>query len=48
MLEASYYRKLFFVPAKMLIPELMTLWTIDPFKLACLAEGRVPIAATAR
>lgn len=47
LLEATYCRELFFVPASLLIPELMTLWTADPFELACLAQGRVPIAAAA-
>ncbi|MBM4210214.1 MAG: pilus assembly protein [Gammaproteobacteria bacterium] len=47
LLEATYCRELFFAPANMLIPELMSLWTTDPFELACLAEGRVPIAAAA-
>lgn len=47
LVEATYCRELFFVPASLLIPELMALWTTDSFELACLEAGRVPIAAIA-
>ena len=46
-LEVTYCRELFFPPASHLLPQLMSLWTLDPFSLLCLQAGRVPISVSA-
>lgn len=45
-LQVTYCRELFFPPASHLLPPLMSLWTLDPFSLLCLEQGRVPIAVS--
>jgi hypothetical protein len=46
-LNVTYCRELFFPPTSYLLPELMKLWTDEPFARLCLEAGRVPITAGA-
>lgn len=46
-IEVTYCRELFFAPASYLLPELMGMWTRDPFERLCLESGRVPLSVSA-